>query len=401
MRRFDVIAIRRSMGMIVCAGLIAFGLVSSAQNGTSGLGAVEREVRALGIRARIEPDNRDRLLVELATILTELGEKDERALRAIQGAFQYALLLACDRDIYDTLKSATIEAVDNALERLFTIEDIKPDLRWEDLVYVYGFFNRDVTVEEIAEVRDTIDSLSENRRKQMYPVYPHAFDALFKPLAMGPLTDAGRTADALKVAIPVLKDAIVAEAERGYAFHPPSHAVIVIAPMYDRWADADGPEGAVVRELLGTREDFVDLLKSRVVGGVPSPDDLPRFHYDFYANDGAYFANAFARIDARGAVDVLKRSLGIYAEQIGDSYVMAYTRRALVALGDPEARATLENALSSANNAKALDTLVWICRNARGEGKTYAEDQLAGQLGCTPTEALEVYLKRQLAVLAR
>lgn len=158
----------------------------------------------------------------------------------------------------------------------------------------------------------------------------------------------------------------MAEAERGYAFHPPSHAVIVIAPIYDRWADSGGPEDEVVRELLGTREDFVELLMSRVVGGVASPNDLPRFHYDFYAYDGAYFANAFARMDARESVDVLKRSLEVYAKKNGYSSVMGYTRRALVALGDKEVRTALESALSSANNSNAVDTLVWLCRDARG-----------------------------------
>lgn len=151
MLRFCVTTLRRLTGLIVYARLIASGLISSAQESASELGMIEREVRTLGIRARLEPDNRDRHLTELAATLKALAVEDEKALRMIERAFQYALLLSCDRDICDTLMPDTIEALDDALERLFTIEDINFDHRWEDLLYVYGFFNRDVTVEEIAK----------------------------------------------------------------------------------------------------------------------------------------------------------------------------------------------------------------------------------------------------------
>ena len=157
----------------------------------------------------------------------------------------------------------------------------------------------------------------------------------------------------------------------------------------------------MVRELLGTRAEFVALLKSRVVGGVPAPWDLPDFHYSFYAFDGQYFANALARIDAREAVEALKLSLEVYQEKVSHPSLIAYTQRALAALGDPDARSALGWSLSKAADGKAIDALAWICRNAKGEGKSYAEGMLASKLGCRPEEALDAYLTKQLAALRR
>jgi len=393
-------AIRRRSGLIICAISVCISLVGSGEAGSSDLDELERTIRAKGIQARIDPENRDRLIGEIAATLQALGQEDEKGLRSIQFTFQYALLLSCDPGIYETLEPETIEAVDNALESLFTIEDISRDLRWEPLVYAYGFFNRDVTVGEIVKVRDSIRALPDDKRERMYPIYPHGFDALVKPLAMGHLSDPTQTAKALSAAIPLLKEVVTGEAKPGRAFHPPSHAVIVIAPIYDRWADTDGPEGDVVRELLGTRKEFVKLLESGMVGGVQTPRELPEFHYRFYAFDGQYFANALARIDAREAVDTLKLSLEIYEENVSHPSLIAYTLRALVTLGDPEARAALEESLSGPNAERAVDTLAWICRNAQGEGKSYAEERLAAYLDSEPEEALPVYLKRQLKALA-
>lgn len=401
MRRFKVDAIRSPMRLILCAGLICFCLVANGQESPAGLEVVERKVREMGIMARLDPEKRDRLIVKIAATLEALGVEDEKGLRSIQGVFQTALLLSCDRGIYETLQPETIEAVDDALESLFTIEDINRDLRWEPLVYAYGFFNRDLSVDEIIKVRDAIEALSGDARERMYPVYPHTFDALAKPLSMGPLTDASQTAKALGIVVPMLKDVIMDEAKPGRAFHPPSHAIIVIAPIYDRWADTAGPEGDVVRKLLGTRDEFIAMLISRLVGGVPNPRDLPKFHYSFYAFDGQYFANALARIDAREAVDTLKLSLEVYNENIAHPSLISYTQRALVTLGDPDARTLLEESLSQGNDTKAIDTLAWICRNAQGEGKTYAEKTLARELNCKPGQALDMYLSKQLGAPAQ
>lgn len=393
--------IRRRVGLIICAMSICVSLVGSGEASSTDLDELERNVRAKGIQARIDPEERDRLIVEIAAELEALGAEDEKGLRSIQFTFQYALLLSCDPGIYETLKPETIEAVDNALESLFTIEDISRDLRWEPLVYAYGFFNRDLTVDDIVRVRDSIRALPDDKRERMYPIYPHGFDALVKPLAMGHLTDPSQTAKALRAAIPLLKEVVMGEAKPGRAFHPPSHAVIVIAPIYDRWANTKGPEGEVVRELLGTRSEFVAMLESGMVGGVPTPRELQDFQYRFYAFDGQYFANALARIDAREAIDTLKLSLEIYEENVSHPSLISYTQRALVTLGDPEARAVLEESLAGAKPESAVDTLAWICRNAQGEGKTYAEKRLAVYLDSKPDKALNVYLKRQLKALAR
>jgi len=354
----------------------------------------------MGISARQTLRQRDETLVSLAKMLERLGEENEELLRSVQKEFQYAFVLSCDSGVYETLSAETIEVIDNALESLFTIEDISRDLRWEPLVYAYAFFNRDVSVDEIVKVRDSIRALPDDQRRRMYPIYPHGFDALVKPLAMGHLADPTQTAPALEAAIPLLREFVLSEARPGRAFHPPSHGVIVLAAIYNRWADTNGPEGEVVRDLLGTRDEFVAMLESRMLGGVPNPADLPDFHYRFYAFDGQYFANALARLDARDAVDTLNLSLELYNEHVSHPALINYTKRALVTLGDPEARVQLEESLSGPDNQRAVDMLGWICRNAKGEGIRYATGHLAAHFDCEPHEALNLYFNSQLEPLA-
>jgi hypothetical protein len=360
------------------------------------LPSIEKNVRALGINARINPESRDAAILQIAETLHDLAAKKPDDLRRIQFTFQTALLLSCDRDIYETLQPETIEAVDNALESIFTIEDVTRDLRWEPLVYAYGFFNRDVTAAEIIEVRNATDALSDDRRQRMYSIYPHGFDALAKPLSLGHLADPTQTLPALEIVVPMLRDIILEEAKPGRAFHPPTHALLVLSAIYDYWEDHPGPERDLVLQHLGTRDEFIAMLSSRVLGGLPDPDNLPDFHYGFYAYCGQYYANAFARMDARETVDVLKKSIPLYEAHVSHPSLIAYTKRALVSLGDSDERAEIETLLDTDENTRAVGDLVWIIRNVQGEGKTYAMNTLAKHLGCTPREALIAYFEDQL-----
>jgi hypothetical protein len=394
-----MMSIRYRTALALCAGSFLFCFSAMGQDHPSERDQLNRAVRAMGLQARLQPEKRDQIIVEAAGMIEALARDDEKSLQATQEAFQNALLLVCDREIYETLKPETIEAVDQALETIISTDDFNRDYKWESLFYVYGFFNRNVSVAEIIVARDAIKAMPDKDRQEIYPIYPHTIDALTKTLAMGPLSDASTTAEALKVAVPLLKEMVMAEAQPGLAFHPPSHAILVIAPIYERWVDSQGPEGAVVRELLGTRSEFVAMLESRLVGSVATPHDLPEFHYGFYAYVGQFFANAFARMDARETVEALKRSRDIYMKHGARPSTIAYTNRALASLGDSDARAELEESLSGPRAAQAVETRAWMCRNLKGEGKTYGQKTLALHMSCEPEEALGAYLAKELEAL--
>ena len=83
MRRFKVDAIQTSVSLILCAGLACFCLAAIGEETPSGLQAIERSVREKGIMARLDPEKRDRLIVEIAATLEALGEKDENGLRSM------------------------------------------------------------------------------------------------------------------------------------------------------------------------------------------------------------------------------------------------------------------------------------------------------------------------------
>ncbi len=356
------------------------------------------EIRRLGLRARLYPEERDPAVQKLAGAIAVLSQSDRKLLEDLQKDFQEALLLVCDPDVYDTLSMETIHAVDDALEQAFTMDDINRDTTWEPLIYVYGFFNRDTSAAEIARVRDRWVAVPEEEREPYYPTYPHVIDAVTKPLAMGPLFNPEETGRALSVAVPMLRSMLVQSPLPGRAFHPPSHAALVLGPLYDRWAE-DPALAVHVRTWLGSRAKCAALMAGQLVGSLPDRSGLQPFEYTFYAYTGRYLANALARFDAGEAVPALRESLAVYRAQGSSDATIAYTRRALVALGDETERAEFEESLASDDNVAAVSTLVWLCRNGGGEARAYASGLLGKELNVAPEKALQTWFERQLAAL--
>ncbi len=353
-----------------------------------------KTIRNLGLRARVYPEEREADVRRLAKSIAVLAATDKTALHDRQNDFQEALLLMCDRGIYETLSTGTIAALDDALEGVFTMDDIKRDTEWEPLIYVYGFFNRDTNAKAIIRIHDWWIKIPPEEREPYYPTYPHAIDAVTKPLAMGPLFNRMETGPALDVAVPQLRSMLLQPPLPGRGFHIPSHAALVLGPLYERWAN-DPEYGPHVKTYLGTRDEFEALLAGQLIGALPGTSDLPDFAYGFYAYTGRYIANGLARLDARLALPALRQSLEIYQKHNAPDSTIAYTRRALAALGDEAERGALEQSLASGDEP-ALATVVWLCRNAQGEGQTYAEDLLGKQLGVPAHDALETWFKKQL-----
>lgn len=382
-----------SLAHVVFGSLQAFSI-----DEIPGLTRDSGAIREAGLVVWLDAGRRDQIVQQLADAIRVLSRSDRNRLEHLQGAFQEALLLAADREVYDTLATETIEAVDNALEAVFDLSDIHRSTDWEPLIYVYGYFNRDVRSEDIRRVADLWRAIPHSEREPLYPTYPHVIDAVCKPLSMGELA-AGDTADALEAAIPALREQLLTPARPGRSFHSPSHASIVLAPMYDRWPEGSRERG-IIERILGTREDFIRLLIGQIVGSIANPDTLPEYAYPFYAYSGRYIANALARLDARAAVGVLLRSVDVYEERARDPLAVAYTRRALVALGDNEAREELRVRIANDQTQKdAVRELVWLCRNCHGEGLDFAQTTLARQLGVAPEMALRAYFENELALL--
>jgi hypothetical protein len=385
------VAKRRLMIVLLAASATAFG--NYAQS-TADLPLDANAIRVLGLRARLFPEERDAAVQRLAKSIAVLSASDTGRLRDLQGDFQEALLLVCDPGIYETLSPGSIEAVDAAIEGAVTMDDIKRDTDWEPLIYVYGFFNRDTNAGEIIKIQDQWVSMPATTREPYYPTYPHAIDAVTKPLSMGPLFDPQETARALDVSASLLRSMLMQQPLPGRGFHIPSHAVLVLGPLYDRWDD-DIEYGPRVKQRLGDRDKFEALMAGQLVGAHPNCADLEEFAYDFYAYSGRYLANGLARLDARVAVPALRQSLEIYRARNAPDATIAYTERALAALGDATEQSKLEAAVAAGDD-DAISTVVWICKNAQGEGKVYGCGLLGEHLGVPADQALDAWFRTEL-----
>ena len=384
-----VLSFRAGMGIVV--GLV--GLFPSWGMAEAVTGA---QIRVLGLEARLDPVIRDAHLQQIAA---HMGAMDAEAVHAIQGDFQYALMLMADPEIYDTLHPESIEAVDHRLEALFDLEAIDRDNHWEPLVYAYGFFNRDVDLQTIRDVVGRWEALSDSEKAPRFPTYIHVIDAVTKPVSMGLMGDVDNTRAVLEIVVPLLKDQFLQPPAPGTAFHPPSHACLVLGPLYDRWIDH--PElGGVIRKHLGTRADFEAMLASQLPGGLPGGPPPSHMTYGYYAYIGSYLANTLARLDARSAVPALNRSITIYTEHKAKGRNLAYTRRALLALGDPEARSAFDAMVKDpAQRKEAIDLAVWCARNGRDETREFGLKYLGHLLQCTPEAALDTYFQQEADAL--
>lgn len=376
---------------------IAVGFAVLATASATGASPDGNALRALGVEARLDPTVRDARLQELARHLQELPREE---VLTRQNDFQYALMLNTDPEIYDTLAPETIEAIDNSLEGLFTFEDIDRDNLWEPLIYVYGFYNRDVTIAEIAQVLEKWESLSDSEKGPRYPTYIHVIDAVCKPISMGPMGDDDATREMLTLVLPALKTQFLQPPAPGTAFHPPSHACLILGPLYERWVDHED-YAALIEEHLGTRAEFEGMLASQLPGGLSTGPPPSHMAYGYYAYIGGYLANTLARLDARSAVLPLKHSLEIYEKQNEQGRAVAYTRRALLALGEPKSREAFEIRCSDpAQVDDCIKTAAWLARNGKNETRAYGKNVLRRLLDCPPEKALETWLRREGGLLA-
>ena len=383
---------------LLLATVICLPMAQTCWAQGDGQSSLAKEIRRLGLEARVDASVRDVRIQRIAFELAKLAGTGRDMLRRNERVFQEALMLVCDTQIYETLSAETIAAVDAALERVFDLPHIQRSTEWEPLIYVYGFFNRNVTVDAITDVRDAIAAIPEADLNRLYVTYPHTVDAVCKPLAMGPLESAEATAAALEAAVPMLKEMLTQPPLPGRAFHPPSHAALILPPLYDRWAGRV-PEGEVLRAHLGDRDAFARLLYEQLVGGREKEAPLEEYARGYYAYTGRYLANALARFDARDALPALKKSLAAYRAWGASGATIRYTERALVALGGVDARADFERKLDGAERESAVATLVWLCRNGRDETLSYAARLLGEALDVDADAALDTWFKRQLASL--
>lgn len=351
------------------------------------------DIRQIGIEARLHAESRDAKVQEVAAMLLDLAESDREKAHSLQRDFQYAFLLVCDRDIYDTLSEETIAAVDEAMTATYTWDEVIAGDRWDALTYAHGFFNRDVTAEEIEEVAERWAAVPDHERERLYPTFIHVIDAVTKPLAMGPVGDDAATGSALDAAIPLLLHGLDQPAKRGRAFHPPSHACLVIGAIYDHWADhpVHAPR---LRALIGSRGDLINRIQGRLIGAQEDPESLPRWQQNFHTVLGLYLANALARLDARSTVPSLKKSLAFYEASGSSDSAIAYTKRALIALGDDNARTEFE--AKPIDSEEVIETAAWLVRNGQGETKEYGATILATALKTTPEAALNTYFQRAI-----
>ncbi len=340
-------------------------------------------IRFMGVEARLNPERRDEVIRHLAGQMQELGIHEPQLLEALQREYQYALMHVAEPAIYDTLAPETIDAVDDALEALFDLSEISRSNRYEPLVYAYGFFNRDVTPAAMRQVIEQWEALSERERAPLYPTYIHTIDAVTKPLSMGPLANEAATSEALRIAVPMLKQLFMTEPGPGTKFHVPTHAALVLGPLWERWHDH--PEHAsYIREQLGEREAFAAFMTGQLASTRENADEMGPMELRVYGYSNRYTANALARLGVVEALPALLQTRALFAEALPDERLDSYMERALITLGDPCARARFE----SMSDGAALPIAEWLVRNGQEEARAYGLRQLAARLDCPPEEAL-------------
>ena len=349
----------------------------------------------LALEARLDGSVRNRNLIRIAEALREDARKSIDQVRANQSIYQEPLLLFCDRRIRPSLSSEAVEAVDGAIETALSLEILRRG-GWDRLGYVWGFFNHDATADQIRKLGEEWAALPEDRREPHYPHHPHLLDAVTKPLSIGPVGDVPQTTAALEAALPVLKSFLMQPPKPGRAYHVPTHAALVLGPLYDRW-DGTQTQGPIVRKHLGTRKQLVDLIVSRIVSSRNDLETLSPATLDYYAYTGRYFANVLARLNDRRAAGPLRKSLSIYRKHKLSEASVRYTRRALAALGDTDQRRTLKQA----DRTTRLKTAAWLVRHGRGETVEFGRRLLGGLLNCRPEEAETAYWRMRLESLQK
>ncbi len=325
-------------------------------------------IEALGCLARSDAGERDAALQAAAELLTQVSADKERTLR-LQNAFQTAFLLCLDPPLFATLAPETVAAIDQAIETCFTLEELGTGDRWDPLAYAWGYFNHNLTADEMAAIRDRWAAIPVAERNPHYPYFIHIIDAAVKPLATIPLDDPERVRPLVEVGLPMLVELLDQPVAEGYAFHPPSHAVIIVGQIHEHLS-ASPTLRPLVEQHLGDREAMLARLTDSLVGGKGDPAALSETEWRFHTYIGRYSVNALARLGDTAALPAIEQTLGAFAQREANRGVLAYTRRAAAALGNAELRGELSDA-----------DLLWIARNCTGEPREFAETRLRQSLG--------------------
>lgn len=359
------------------------------------------KLRIMGYESIIYPELSADRLHEIAIRMLALNQVDRDKLKTMQQAFQDALMQFTFLEDFIKINRNSIEEVDNALESIFTLEDIKNGYEWNSLAYVYGYFNHDVTAEEIQQVSDGWDQLSEEEKAKQFPTYVHLIDAVVKPLAYWEQPSKREMLNALDAGVPLLKKLLTQEPAPGTAFHAPSHALIILGDMYMRWEqnskywENDSMYIARPTRYIGAKQVFAQQLNSMCIGSVENPDSLSKDEYRFYAVREYYLANTLARINWRfnGVTsDILRKSLSVYEKQGGAEKTIHAIKRCMASLKDKEIREEF-----SRNSIDHVEDYMWIIRNGKLEAVTYGTKMLAGLIGCPVDKAVELYYKQLIS----
>ncbi len=405
--------IRSFLGMMMAVCCLVFTAVSSSAQVSIGVmdataiakAATPESIKLIGYRARITPQVRDDSLHQIARYIKALNEVDRGKLKSMQKTFQEALLLFTDFEVLfrhdmekELLHRGSIEAVDDALESVFTLEDIRSGYEWNDLAYVYGFFNHDVPVDDIKRVREGWETMPEEERAKQYPTYIHLIDAVVKPLAYWEKDSRREMNTALEEALPLLHDMLFMEPKPGRAFHAPSHAALITAPMYIRWFHEAGYNSRLTRT-IGAKTIYGAKLIDLLLGHHPNPEEMKPDEYKFYTVREYYLANALARLNWRyngKTSERLHKSLEVFQQRGDAERTIHAVERCMAALKDKDIREKWEK-----DPLQYVDDYVWIIRNGKQEAVTYATNMLASVMGCPVDKAFELYYKQKISDMQR
>lgn len=355
-------------------------------------------IKLMGYMSRLEPSIRDDRLHELANYMNALNQVDRDKLKKLQEAFQESLLQFTGDKIISDLDRMWVEEIDNALEAVFTLDDIRKGYEWNSLVYVYGYFNHDITVKEIQDIANEWYHMPEEEKAKQFPTYIHLIDAVVKPLAYWEQPVLSETLDRLEVGVSLLANILKQEPAPGTAFHAPSHGLIISAAMYNRFQNKTMYSSRLTKN-IGVKAVYGELLNSLSIGAHPDPGSIEKDLYRFYMVREYYAANALARLNWRfnGVTsDILRKSLEIYEKQGGAEKTIHAVHRCMVALKDANARKEFESNLDN-----RIEDLVWIINNGKDEAVDYATIMLAKAMNCPVDKAVELYYKQIISDLTR
>lgn len=359
------------------------------------------KLRIMGYESIIYPELSADRLHEIAIRMLALNQVDRDKLKTMQKAFQDALMQFTFLEDFIKINRNSIEEVDNALETVFNLEDIKNGYEWNSLAYVYGYFNHDVTVEEIQQVSDGWDKLSEEEKAKQFPTYVHLIDAVVKPLAYWEQPSKRKMLNALDVGMPLLNKLLMQKPAPGTAFHAPSHALIILGDLYMRWEEGtkywekDSMYISRPSRHIGAKPIMGRKLNEMCIGSLDNLDSISKEDYRFYAVREQYIANTLVRLFWRNngiSSEYLNKSLKYYQKQGNADKTIHALKRALVALNDPDMRKEFE-----ANPLDHVEDFVWIIRNGKHESVEYAEKMLAQVIGCPVDKAVELYYKQRIS----